>query len=98
MKEYKVVAINLGSTSTKIAYYINDVCQISTSLAHDPAQLAACKDIWEQYGLRKDAVAQFLAENHISLDELDAFSSRAALRTHRGRYLPDQRRLPSAEP
>lgn len=75
-KDYKVVAINLGSTSTKIAYYINDVCQISTSLSHDAAQLASCKDIWEQYDLRKTAVQQFLTDNQIDLNELDAFSSR----------------------
>lgn len=76
MKQYKVAAINLGSTSTKIAYYINEVCQISASLSHDPDELARCPDIWDQYELRKAAVLAFLAEHHIELSELDAFSSR----------------------
>ncbi len=75
-RQYKVVAINLGSTSTKIAYFINDECQISTSLSHDPQELAACKDIWDQYELRKKAVEAFLSDNQIVLEELDAFSSR----------------------
>lgn len=75
-KQYKVVAINLGSTSTKIAYYINDQCQVSTSLSHDSDRVAACKDIWDQYEFRKSAVEAFLEDNHIPLEELDAFSSR----------------------
>lgn len=75
-KQYKVVAINLGSTSTKIAYFINDTCQISTSLSHDSKVLASFKDIWEQYDLRKEAILNFLKEQNISLSDLDAFSSR----------------------
>lgn len=75
-KQYQVVAINLGSTSTKIAYYVNDECRISTSLSHDPKELAGFHDIWEQYSMRKTAVEKFLEEQQIALEELDAFSSR----------------------
>ncbi len=76
MKEYKVLAMNLGSTSTKLAYYINDNCQMKTTLAHPAEKIAAAKDIWDQYEFRKEAILQFMAENGIDLNELDAISSR----------------------
>lgn len=76
MKDYKVIAMNLGSTSTKLAYYINDVCRIKTNLAHSNEELSACKDIWDQYGFRKAAILKFMEENNILLDELDAVSTR----------------------
>lgn len=76
MKEYKVMAMNLGSTSTKLAYYINDTCKIKTSISHTNQELSAGKDIWDQYEFRKAAILQFMKENGICLDELDAISTR----------------------
>lgn len=75
-KTYRVLAINLGSTSTKIAYFENDECVIRESLSHDPAALATCEDIWDQYDLREEAVLAFMDAHGIKLDELDAISSR----------------------
>lgn len=76
MKDYKVMAMNLGSTSTKLAYYINDVCQMKTNLAHSSDELAKSKDIWDQYEMRRDAIVKFMEENGIVLDEIDAISTR----------------------
>ena len=76
-KTYKILAINLGSTSTKIAYFENDECKIRESLSHDADALAACgSDIWAQYDLREQSVLAFMEEHGIVLDELDAISSR----------------------
>ena len=76
-KTYKILAINLGSTSTKIAYFENDECKIRESLSHDADALAACgSDIWAQYDLREQSVLAFMEEHGIELDELDAISSR----------------------
>lgn len=76
MASVKNIAINLGSTSTKIAYYEDGKPICSESLSHDPALLVGMKDIWEQYDLRKAAIDTFMKEHNIDLDELDAFSSR----------------------
>lgn len=76
MKEYKVLAMNLGSTSTKLAYYINDTCQIKHSIAHSSEEVNKSKDIWDQYEFRRDAILAFMKENGIELDELDAVSTR----------------------
>lgn len=76
MKDYKVLAMNLGSTSTKLAYYINDECQMKTNLAHTAEEIGSSKDIWDQYEMRKGAILKFMEENGIVLDELDAVSTR----------------------
>lgn len=73
---YKVVAINLGSTSTKIAYFENDDCKIKESISHDPTFIASCTSIWDEYDMRERAVLGFMEEHGIKLDELDAISSR----------------------
>ena len=76
MKEYKVMAMNLGSTSTKLAYYVNEDCVIKTSLSHTEEELSGRKDIWDQYDFRKVAILGFMEDNGIVLDELDAISTR----------------------
>lgn len=72
----KNLAINLGSTSTKIAYYEDGECKIRDNLQHDPEQIMQFKDIWEQYDLRKKAIDGFLTAHNIKVEELNAFSSR----------------------
>ena len=76
MKDYKVMAMNLGSTSTKLAYYVNDECVMKTSLAHSNEELSACKDIWDQYDFRKAAILKFMEDSGIDLNDLDAVSTR----------------------
>lgn len=76
-KTYRVLAINLGSTSTKIAFFANETCVARESVAHDAAEVAACgPDIWAQYDLREAAVLAFMDRHGVALDELDAISSR----------------------
>lgn len=77
--DVRIIAINLGSTSTKIAYSVNGDIQVKESIAHDAEELAACgSDIWAQYDLRERAVLAFMEAHGIALDELDAISSRGA--------------------
>lgn len=76
MKVYKILVINLGSTSTKVAYYENEECIIRESLTHDSEKLKICKRYTDQYELRRDAIEKFMADNHISLDDLDAIAPR----------------------
>lgn len=70
------IAINMGSTSTKIAYYEDGKCKVSENIQHNPEQLVAFKDIWEQQEYRKAAIDDFLLRHSINLDDLDAISSR----------------------
>ncbi len=76
MKDIKILVINLGSTSTKIAYYINNECIESANVTHDIEQIKTYRNVIEQYGLRKEAVLEFMEKHKISLDELDSLTTR----------------------
>ena len=76
MKEYQIVAINLGSTSTKIAYYRNDTKVLQEDLEHDPAQLKAFSTIWDQEAFRTQAIRDFLARHGLEMSGLDAIVTR----------------------
>lgn len=76
MKDYKIVAINLGSTSTKVAYYCNENCEWKENIVHSAADLKVYKSIWDQYSYRMGAITDFLNKKGISVGELDAVVSR----------------------
>lgn len=72
----KIAVINLGSTSTKVAYFEDDTCIVSRSIAHSAQEIGQFHDNWEQYDYRKKAILDFLQTNDVSLQQLDAFVSR----------------------
>jgi len=76
MKDYKIVVINLGSTSTKIAYYVNDICQWKENIVHPANDLKDFQTIWDQQDYRKTAIVDFLTDKGIKISELDAVVSR----------------------
>ena len=49
MRIYKIAAINLGSTSTKIAYYENENCVFKDNIVHTARTLEGFSTIWEQF-------------------------------------------------
>jgi len=64
---HRVLAINPGSTSTKVAVYDGeDLLFIHTLIA-------------DQYPFRRDAVLRLLVEREISLDTLDAVAGRGGI-------------------
>lgn len=72
----KILVINLGSTSTKIAYFEDKECKIRESVTHDVELIKKCKNVVDQYDLRKEAVLKFMNENNILLNELDSITTR----------------------
>lgn len=75
-KLYKIVAINLGSTSTKIAYYEDETCRLKSNITHAAEDLKAFTSIWEQYDYRKSQIEAFLQENNIDIHGIDAIVTR----------------------
>ena len=69
MKVYKIAAINLGSTSTKIAYYENENCVFKDSIVHPARELEGFSTIWEQSEFRKQAIEGYLKEKGIPVPE-----------------------------
>lgn len=76
---YRVLAINPGSTSTKIAVYddINPVFEVT--LRHDPAELEPFGGIIEQYDFRKKLVLEAMAEHQVPATSLHAVIGRGGL-------------------
>jgi butyrate kinase len=76
MKPIKIIAFNLGSTSTKIAYYENDQCVFNSSIAHSLEVIRETSQINDQLSFRKQAILDFRGEQGISLNDLDSVTTR----------------------
>lgn len=76
MKEYKVLTINPGSTSTKIALFEGEKCLYSKNVSHEAKELAAYKSMPEQLPYRRDTIQGLLKEAGIDLETVDAFVGR----------------------
>jgi butyrate kinase len=78
---FRILAINPGSTSTKISVYEN-TCEVFThELKHTPEELRPFdgKSVTSQFEFRKDAITLALADNNMSMDDIDAVSARGGL-------------------
>lgn len=73
---YKILAINLGSTSTKVAYYEDDICIKKENINHPAEEIKQFNSIWEQDEYRTNLIYKFMNENNIDKDSLDAIVSR----------------------
>ena len=56
MKNYKVFAINPGSTSTKIAMFEGEKEIFSRNISHDAEKLKEFKEISDQLPYRKEMI------------------------------------------
>jgi len=74
---YKIFCINPGSTSTKIALFEDDKMVFSQSVSHDAAILKTFDDVSEQLPYRKQTILDLIAEEGITLEDIDAFSCMA---------------------
>jgi butyrate kinase len=80
-RRHRILALNPGSTSTKIAVYEGDQERFSQEIPHAAAELEpfAGKRIVEQYGFRKETILRTLADHGLGLEDLDAVSARGGL-------------------
>lgn len=76
MKQYKVLTINPGSTSTKIALFEGEECLYSKNVSHDAGELDKYKSISEQLPYRRKMILDLLEEANVSLDDVDVFVGR----------------------
>ncbi len=73
---YKILVLNPGSTSTKVAYYEDSVNVCEQNLAVDRKVISGMKNIFDQMDLRKETIQKFLDEEHIDPKELSFIVSR----------------------
>lgn len=76
-KIYKILVINPGSTSTKVALFENEKKIFQTNVDHPTEDLEKCKKIPDQLPLRLMTIKQALKEQNVSLEGLDAISTRS---------------------
>ena len=79
VKQYIVLAINPGSTSTKIAVFNGSDCIVEQTLRHSAEQIAGFGSVIEQYQWRKQLILDTLAENNIDVNTLSAVIGRGGL-------------------
>ena len=76
-----ILAVNPGSTSTKLAVYEGDAPRFTETLRHDDATLAAFRDrpVLDQTGLRLDAIRSALDRHGVKPGDLQAAVGRGGL-------------------
>jgi butyrate kinase len=78
---HRVLAVNPGSTSTKISFYEGEQESFTAELQHTAADLAPFegKRITEQFAFRKEVIEQALAGHGLTVADVDAISARGGL-------------------
>ena len=92
---YRVLAINPGSTSTKISVFDDKTEVFIKTLRHDPAELDKVGTIMEQDQYRKQFVLEALKEHHVDPKTLNACVGRGGLvrPVHGGTFIINEKML-----
>ena len=76
---FRILAINPGSTSTKVALFAGEEAVLQETLRYEAAELAPFPHIADQYAFRRDSVLRWLEANGVALDSLHAVVGRGGL-------------------
>jgi len=78
-KPFRILVINPGSTSTKVALFENEKEVFTVSISHSEKELRQFRRISDQYALRVKVIKQVLKENSIDLKMIDGVVGRGGL-------------------
>ncbi|MBN1596942.1 MAG: butyrate kinase [Bacteroidales bacterium] len=76
---HQILAINPGSTSTKIAVYHGSKPVFLKSILHPSEELRDFKKVTDQYEYRKNAIIRELSDSHIDIHKIEAIVARGGL-------------------
>ncbi|MBS4534126.1 butyrate kinase [Clostridium sp. D2Q-14] len=76
---YRLLVINPGSTSTKIAVYDNEKVVLEETLRHSSGELKNFDKIYDQYEFRKNIILETLNEKGINIRKFQAIIGRGGL-------------------
>lgn len=76
---YRLLIINPGSTSTKIAIYDNEKVVFEEVLRHSNKEISSYKTIMDQYSFRKELILEELNKKEINITKLSAVVGRGGL-------------------
>lgn len=77
--DYLILAINPGSTSTKVAIYYDNKLVKEKTLRHEAEDLKKFGGIIEQYDFRKKVILEFLKNHDYDLKDIDVFVGRGGM-------------------
>lgn len=75
-RAWRVLAVNPGSTSTKVGLFEGDACVFSENVSHSAARLAEFESISAQLPYRRETILSALDAHEIELFSIDAFVGR----------------------
>lgn len=73
---YRILAVNPGSTSTKVGCFEGERELFTVNVSHDAEKLKEFPTISSQLSYRKETILQALEDAHIDLQTMDAFVGR----------------------
>lgn len=76
---YRILAINPGSTSTKIAVYTDGSPDFTVSIEHTPEELARFENVVDQFDWRKDLIEKELHNRDVDIRSLSAVIGRGGI-------------------
>ncbi len=79
METYQILAINPGSTSTKIAVYKNEKEFFSQAIEHPSSDLKLFKKVNDQFEFRKKIILKALKDRNFVVKDLSAIVGRGGL-------------------
>ncbi len=94
--DYLQLVINPGSTSTKVALYLNDKLIQEATLRHDVHELEKFDSLIGQLDFRRKVILDFLVEHKYRLSQIDVFVGRGGMLRplkHGGTYLVTEKML-----
>jgi butyrate kinase len=95
--EFRILAINPGSTSTKVAVYVNERAQLVKNIRHSDAEMEKFggRPILDQQEFRSAAIEAALGEAGYGIRQLDGVAGRGGLLSplYSGTYVVDEEML-----
>ena len=76
---YHILAINPGSTSTKLAIYEDEKLVYKESVKHDAIQISKFEHVIDQYEFRMDAIHKAIKKSKVDLSQLNAVVGRGGM-------------------
>ena len=77
----RILAVNTGSTSTKIGFFEDGVKVFEQNISHSAREISVYASVLDQLDMRRDAITDFLASKEIPLESIDLVMSRGGLIT-----------------
>ncbi len=79
MQVHRILVINPGSTSTKIAVYRETKPRLMETIRHSPEELSRFDHITDQYGFRKKIILEELRKSREKIDEITGVIARGGM-------------------